>query len=60
VPVASEEWSGVVSPALIDRILNVIADELVATGLDVDDEHNERGRQLEDVIDQINRLRWAS
>jgi len=36
-----------------DELRGVLADELIATGLDSDDEHSARGHLIEDAIDWL-------
>ena len=47
------ERDGPISSDERERLRSIIADELVEHGLDGNDEHNEYGRALEDVIDFI-------
>ncbi len=58
--VARPDWSGPVTGELIEQLINKVSDELVETGLDRSDEHTPRGVMLEDLIDELNRLRWAT
>jgi hypothetical protein len=39
------------------RISHSLAQELVARGLDANDEPNENGMEIEGLIDQVNRVR---
>jgi hypothetical protein len=53
------EQLGVVAAddATIQELQLVVADELLDAGLDANGEHNAYGRQLEDLIDALSRLR---
>jgi len=41
----------------VDAICQILTDELIRTGLGVDDEPNERGLRLERLLDHVNRER---
>ena len=39
-----------------EDLRHLVADELIDTGLEPNDEHNERGRRLEDLIDWLRHV----
>lgn len=48
--------SGPLSDEERDSLRQALTDELVASGLREDDEPNERGLQIEELIDRVGRL----